>query len=223
VIWWDEGSGVPFQTFAAEVLNKRFPNTSFQFIEFMPPPYQGLFPQGHTLPNLLVMMRSQPSPDLIVFDTRFLPLMIETEYLAVESLQRDFLPVTSAVRNVLDASTKNLKEEIHTHVRAILEAPNPDAARLLFQQTLATYEGKAPKAMRILEAGFEDVTADLSLPEKYRKRLRTTNSVERLNEEIRRRERVIRIFQNVNPSFDSSVRCSWNKTISGLRERSTST
>ena len=34
------------------------------------------------------------------------------------------------------------------------------------------------------------------LPEKYRRRLRTTNMQERLNEEIRRRERVIRIFPN---------------------------
>jgi len=34
------------------------------------------------------------------------------------------------------------------------------------------------------------------LPEKYRKRLRTTNMQERLNEEVRRRERVIRIFPN---------------------------
>lgn len=100
------------------------------------------------------------------------------------------------MRNVLDASAKALKNEIHTHVRAILEAPNPEAARLLLQQTLAAYEDKAAKAMRILEAGFDDVTAVLSLPEKYRKRLRTTNSVERLNEEVRRRERVIRIFLN---------------------------
>ncbi len=36
----------------------------------------------------------------------------------------------------------------------------------------------------------------LALPAPYRKRLRTTNGVERLNEEIRRRERVIRIFPN---------------------------
>ena len=36
----------------------------------------------------------------------------------------------------------------------------------------------------------------LALPERYRKRLRTTNSQEHLNEEIRRRERVIRIFPN---------------------------
>jgi len=36
----------------------------------------------------------------------------------------------------------------------------------------------------------------MSLPEKYRKRLATTNMQERLNEEIRRREKVIRIFPN---------------------------
>ncbi|SCY00294.1 Transposase, Mutator family [Legionella israelensis DSM 19235] len=36
----------------------------------------------------------------------------------------------------------------------------------------------------------------MALPEKYRKRLRTTNMQERINEEIRRRERVIRIFPN---------------------------
>jgi putative transposase len=38
--------------------------------------------------------------------------------------------------------------------------------------------------------------AVMVLPEKYRKRLRTTNMQERLNEEIRRRERVIQIFPN---------------------------
>ena len=47
-----------------------------------------------------------------------------------------------------------------------------------------------------MEEGFEDSMAVMGLPEKYRKRLRTTNMQERLNEEIRRRERVIRIFPN---------------------------
>ena len=50
--------------------------------------------------------------------------------------------------------------------------------------------------MTILEEGFEDVMAVMSLPEKYRKRLRTTNSIERLNQEVRRRDRVIRIYPN---------------------------
>ena len=42
-----------------------------------------------------------------------------------------------------------------------------------------------------MKAGFED-----AMPDKYRKRLRSTNMQERLNEEVRRRERVIRIFPN---------------------------
>ena len=54
----------------------------------------------------------------------------------------------------------------------------------------------AAKAVACLEAGFEDAMAVMALPEKYRQRLRTTNMQERLNEEIRRRERVIRIFPN---------------------------
>ncbi|WCF06798.1 transposase [Paenibacillus thiaminolyticus] len=44
---------------------------------------------------------------------------------------------------------------------------------------------KAERAMRILEQGFDEATAVMSIPEKYRKRLRTTNSQERLNEEVR--------------------------------------
>ena len=50
--------------------------------------------------------------------------------------------------------------------------------------------------MDCLENGLEDGLAVLDLPERYRKRLRTTNLAERMNEEIRRRERVIRIFPN---------------------------
>jgi putative transposase len=103
---------------------------------------------------------------------------------------------THFLRNVLDATPKAWREELHARVRACLDAPDPETARILVNRVLEDFEGKAPKAMVILEAGFDDATAVLSLPEKYRKRLRTTNSQERLNEEIRRRERVIRIFPN---------------------------
>jgi hypothetical protein len=56
--------------------------------------------------------------------------------------------------------------------------------------------------MAILEAGFDDATAVLALSEPYRRRLRTSNGMERLNEEVRRRERVIRIF----PNRESAIR-----------------
>lgn len=60
-------------------------------------------------------------------------------------------------------------------------------------KVVGDYGEKAPKAIQTLEHGFDDITAVLVLPERYQKRLRTTNGVERLNEEIRRRDRVIRI------------------------------
>ena len=109
---------------------------------------------------------------------------------------------THFIRNILSASHKGLQGELKTRIQAILHAPDMGTARMLLMRVLEEYEEKAPKAMRILEEGFDDAVAILSLPEKYRKRLRTTNSVERLNEEIRRRERVIRIF----PSRESAVR-----------------
>jgi putative transposase len=103
---------------------------------------------------------------------------------------------THFLRNCLDATPKALHDEVHGRVRAILDAPDLKTARLLYDQVVADYGEKTPKAVAVLENGFDDITAVLSLPEKYRKRLRTTNGMERLNEDIRRRERVIRIFPN---------------------------
>ncbi|BDE06974.1 hypothetical protein WPS_22500 [Vulcanimicrobium alpinum] len=61
---------------------------------------------------------------------------------------------------------------------------------------MARFAETAPKSCVCLEGAFEDMFAILPLPEKYRRRLRTSNMQERLNEEIRRREKVIRIFPN---------------------------
>jgi len=109
---------------------------------------------------------------------------------------------THFMRNILDKAPKDLKKEIHAKVRAILDAPDAKTARMLLNQVLDEYRPKATKAMDVLEEGFEDAIAVLELPERYRKKLRTTNCLERLNEEIRRRERVIRIF----PNRESAIR-----------------
>lgn len=103
---------------------------------------------------------------------------------------------THFMRNILDAAPKALKDEIKAHVRNIFDAVDVQTARTILHQTVDLFQEKAPKAMDTLEAGFDDATAVLMLPVTYRKRTRTTNVVERLNSEIRRRERVIRIFPN---------------------------
>mgnify|MGYP001772979482 CR=1 FL=1 len=120
----------------------------------------------------------------------------------VQAVQTQFIGCTwqrcqtHFTRNILDQAPKTLMSEIQQQVRAILTAPDEETARTLLNRVLEEYGEKAPKAVKVLEEGFEDATAVLALPEPLRRKLRTTNSVERLNEEIRRRERVIRIFPN---------------------------
>ncbi len=99
-------------------------------------------------------------------------------------------------KNILDVTPKALKDEVKANLRSIFTAPDPKTARTLLNAALSAYEDKAPKAMETLENGFDDAVAVLTLPENYRRKLRTTNTQERLNREIRRRERVIRIFPN---------------------------
>ncbi|MBE3519257.1 MAG: IS256 family transposase [Firmicutes bacterium] len=109
---------------------------------------------------------------------------------------------THFIRNILDACPKSLEKEFYQRLRLVFDAPDLETARRLKDDLLQTYAERAPKAVERLEAGFEDAMAVMALPERYRKRLRTTNGVERLNQEIRRRERVIRIF----PNEDSALR-----------------
>ena len=104
---------------------------------------------------------------------------------------------THFMRNILGHSPRHLKQDIANDVKLIFKAENKDVATQLARDTLARYENKAAtRAMDCLENGLEDGIAVLLLPQRYRQRLRTSNLAERMNEEIRRRERVIRIFPN---------------------------
>jgi len=99
-------------------------------------------------------------------------------------------------RNMLDQTPKTLQPKLKEELRQLYEAVDLESAKNVRNHIIATYEAKAPRAVALLDEAFDDITAVLILPLKYRKRLRTTNGVERLNQEIRRRERVIRIFPN---------------------------
>jgi len=95
---------------------------------------------------------------------------------------------THLAGDVLEAASKSVRQELHEHLRALFEAPDLPTARVFLEQLLATYGARAPKALATLEAGFDDATAVLALPEPYRRRLSASNGIERLNEEVRWRE-----------------------------------
>jgi len=103
---------------------------------------------------------------------------------------------THFIRNVLEACPKSLQRRLHARLRHMFDAPDLETARRILELVVQEFEGLAPKAVERLEAGFEDAMAVMALPEPIRRRLRTTNALERLNREIRRRERVVGIFPN---------------------------
>jgi transposase-like protein len=104
-------------------------------------------------------------------------------------------------RNVLDQTPSDYRDEMHQVLDQVLEASSQQEARERLDSRREKLEEKAPSALETLEDGFYDATAVLALPEKYRKRLRTTNMLERFIQEIRRREKVIRIFPNMESAY----------------------
>lgn len=99
-------------------------------------------------------------------------------------------------RNIIESAPKKYKTEIKNWLYTMYNSINLEKAKIIMDEMVEKFIEKAPKSMKILEDGFYDAMSIMHLPKKYRKRLRTTNNLERLNQEIRRRERVIRIFPN---------------------------
>ena len=99
-------------------------------------------------------------------------------------------------RNVLDKVPKKTQREVKVWLKDLYNSPNLAEARIREDALVDYLEKYAPKAVEILDAGFDDITAVFQLPEVCRRRLRTSNSIGRVNQELRRRERVIRIFPN---------------------------
>jgi len=89
-----------------------------------------------------------------------------------------------------------MRAPVAADIRAIFTAPDQDQANYLLSKFLDRYEKTAPKLAQWAEEALPEGFTVFSLPSSHRRRLRTTNLVERLNEEIRRRTRVARLFPN---------------------------
>jgi putative transposase len=106
-------------------------------------------------------------------------------------------------RNIFNALPKKGIDEEKLGLKRIFEAVSVEDARK-FKDEFLEHFGENPKldkAIRILEEGFEDAIQYLNEPVKFQQYIRSTNSLERLNQEVRRREQVIRIFPNTQSAF----------------------
>ena len=91
---------------------------------------------------------------------------------------------------------KEEKEKLHSYLRTVLNSPNEETAKARAKLLIEHYRGRYPDLAEWLEENLEHGLSVFELPKKHRKRLRTNNSLERFNGEIKRRTNVVRIFPN---------------------------
>lgn len=91
---------------------------------------------------------------------------------------------------------QEMKREVAAAIRAIFNAPSRTAAETLLAQTVHQYAKSASKLATWLETAIPEGLTVLAFPTSHQQRLRTSNGLERLNQEIRRRTRVVGVFPN---------------------------
>ena len=100
-------------------------------------------------------------------------------------------------RNLLGMVGTNKRKELAAELRGVFAATSVEAALGLASSVAEKWRGKGnERVAEHLEEQVEECLSCLAFPESHRKRIRTTNGQERLNQEIKRRTRVVRIFPN---------------------------
>ena len=99
-------------------------------------------------------------------------------------------------RNVLSHVPASSMAEVAEDLKAIFEVRREKTALALAEEFVELYGGRFPKALSVFEAGIEDTLTYLRYPGSHHARIRTTNMLERLFKEVKRRTRVVGVFPN---------------------------
>jgi transposase-like protein len=89
-----------------------------------------------------------------------------------------------------------MKEEIGQVMRDIFNCPNLNLAVECTRIAVEKYEKTAPKFVEWLENNVEEGLTFFQFSSPHHVKIRTFNIMERLNQEIKRRTRVVRVFPN---------------------------
>ena len=100
-------------------------------------------------------------------------------------------------RSLLGMVGHAIRKELGTDLRTIFAAASRTQALALASEIAQKWRGRGhEKVAEHLEEHIEECLTCLAFPESHQRRIRTTNGLERLNQEIKRRTRVVRIFPN---------------------------
>jgi transposase-like protein len=99
-------------------------------------------------------------------------------------------------RNAQDLVPRSARSMVASAIRLVLEQPTEAAARSQATLVIEGLRARFPAVAELLATAEPDLLAHMTFPESHRRQIRSTNPLERLNKEIKRRTGVVGIFPN---------------------------
>jgi transposase-like protein len=142
--------------------------------------------------------------DLIRRGLRGVKLIVSDDHAGLKAARRATLPSVPWQRCQFHLQQNahayvprlDFRKEVAQRIRSIFNAPDKAEAQRLLNQAVERWQKEAPKLAEWAEANLPEGFAVFDFPQSHRTRLRTTNGLERINRELKRRTRVASIFPN---------------------------
>lgn len=129
--------------------------------------------------------------------------MISDDHAGLRKAMAEVLPEASwqrcyvhFLRNCLDQLPRKKDDDCLTELRWLYERRDAEEARRDLAAWLGKWESRYPKLCDWVEANIEETLTFYRLPQQHHKHLKSANMLERINEELKRRTLVVRIFPN---------------------------
>lgn len=136
-------------------------------------------------------------------------LVISDEHAGLKAAVRHWLPevghqrcTVHVQRNVLSKAPRRLHKRLANEVGEVFKAPSKDKARERLEEFETRWSKELPESVACLHGAFAAATQFYSYPEAHWRRIKTTNSLERLHGELKRRTRAVGAF----PDRESALR-----------------
>jgi transposase-like protein len=100
------------------------------------------------------------------------------------------------MRNLLATVPKAHQAMVGTLVRQVFVQPDAGSAQAAWRRVADELRNRFPKAAALMDQAEAEVLAHLHFPPAHRVKLHSTNTLERLNKEVKRRANVVGIFPN---------------------------
>jgi len=130
-------------------------------------------------------------------------LVVSDDHAGLKAAIREVLPeavwqrcYVHFLRNALDYVPRKVDDDCLQELRWLYARRDLAEARSDLTAWLARWAGKYPRLTAWVEENLEETLSFYRLPRQHHKHLKSTNMLERLNEEIKRRTQVVRIFPN---------------------------